>query len=63
MNGIVFDIIFDIISAIASIIHIQRKLDFGWRSSEGLHAIKQLYYDILSVIGREEPYNVKRRHK
>ncbi len=58
-DGVVFDSIFDIKSAIASAKRIQERLDLGWRPSELSYTIKELYHDMLSVIDREDSYNVK----
>lgn len=59
MIRMVLDSIFDIKSAIASAKRIQERLDLGWRPSELSYTIKQLYHDMLSVIDREDSYNVK----
>lgn len=58
-DGVVFDSICDIKSAIASAKRIQERLDLGWRPVEISYTIKQLYQDILSIIDKEVLYSVK----
>lgn len=52
-NGVVFDSIYDIKSAIASAKRIQERVDLGWRPVGLTYTIKQLYLDIVSIVGRE----------
>ena len=52
-NGVVFDSIFDVKSAIASAKRIQERLDLGWRPSGLSYTIKQLHQDILSIVNKE----------
>ncbi|MEY8484168.1 hypothetical protein AALD74_20335 [Lachnospiraceae bacterium 48-21] len=53
-NGVVFDSIYDIKSSIASAKRIQERLDLGWRPTDFSYTIKQLHYDIISVIGGQD---------
>ncbi|WP_455617949.1 hypothetical protein [Eisenbergiella sp.] len=53
-DGVVFDSISDIKSAIASAKRIQDRIDLGWRPKEKSYTIKQLYRDILFVIDKED---------
>lgn len=61
-NGVVFDSICDIKSAIASAKRIQERLDLGWRPIEISYTIKQLYQDILTIIDKEALYSGKDQH-
>ena len=49
-DGVVFDSIYDIKSAIASAKRIQERLDLGWRPFDVSYTIKHLQLDILSLI-------------
>lgn len=58
-NGVVFDSLYDIKSAIASAKRIQERLDKGWRPNNLSYKIDDLITDINAILMKEDDLNVE----